>query len=137
MMKTLITGASGFVGSAVLRQLLAAGHNVRALIRPKSDRRNLTRLPVEIVYGDVTDRRSLDRAMVGCSTLFHVAADYRLWIPKPSEIYETKAIGTRNIMLAALNAGSSVLFIRAVSQPSGPLWMGALLMKTRLCRSKI
>lgn len=104
-MKTLITGASGFVGSAVLRQLLAAGHDVRALVRPKSDRRNLTGLPVEIVYGDVTDRRSLDRAMAGCSTLFHVAADYRLWVPKPGEMYETNVIGTRHIMFAAMNAG--------------------------------
>ncbi|MGA2517624.1 MAG: hopanoid-associated sugar epimerase [Thermodesulfobacteriota bacterium] len=104
-MKTLITGAAGFVGSAVLRQLLAAGHNVRALVRPKSDRRNLTGLPVEIVNGDISDRQSLDRAMAGCSTLFHVAGDYRLWLLKPGEMYETNVIGTRNIMLAAMDAG--------------------------------
>jgi dihydroflavonol-4-reductase len=104
-MKTLITGATGFIGSAVLRQLLAAGHDVRALVRPKSERRNLTGLPVEIICGDITDSRSLDHGMAGCSTLFHVAADYRLWVPKPREIYETNVIGTRNIMLAALNAG--------------------------------
>ena len=104
-MKTLITGASGFVGSAVLRQLVAAGHDVRALVRPQSDCRNLAGLPVEIVYGDIRDRGSLDRAMRGCSVLLHVAADYRLWIPKPSEIYETNVIGTRNVMLAAMNAG--------------------------------
>jgi dihydroflavonol-4-reductase len=104
-MKTLITGASGFVGSAVLRQLLAAGHTVRALIRPNCDRRNLAGLPVEIVYGDITDRKSLDQGMAGCSTLFHVAADYRLWVPKPSEIYDNNVTGTRNIMLAAMNAG--------------------------------
>jgi len=104
-MKTLITGASGFVGSAVLRQLIFAGHSVRALVRTNSDRRNLAGLPVEIVTGDLTDRASLDRALVGCSTLFHVAADYRLWIPHPQEIYETNVTGTRNIMLAAVNAG--------------------------------
>ncbi len=104
-MKTLITGASGFVGSAVLRQLLAAGHNVRALIRPNCDRRNLAGLPVEIVYGDITDRKSLDQGMAGCSTLFHIAADYRLWVPKPSEIYDNNVTGTHNIMLAAMNAG--------------------------------
>jgi dihydroflavonol-4-reductase len=104
-MKTLITGAAGFVGSAVLRQLLAAGHNVRALVRPKSDRRNLTGLPVEIVNGDISDRQSLDRAMAGCSTLFHVAGDYRLWLPRPDEMYETNVIGTRNVMLAAMDAG--------------------------------
>lgn len=104
-MKTLVTGAAGFVGSAVLRQLLAAGHDVRALVRPNSDRRNLIGLRVEIVNGDVTDRQSLDRAMKGCSTLFHVAGDYRLWLLKPGEMYETNVIGTRNIMLAAMDAG--------------------------------
>ncbi len=104
-MKTLITGASGFVGSAVVRQLIAAGHTVRALVRPDSDRRNLTGLSVEIVPGDLTDCRSLDRALTGCSFLFHVAAIYRLWVPHPEEIYETNVTGTRNIMLAAAKAG--------------------------------
>jgi dihydroflavonol-4-reductase len=104
-MKTLITGGSGFVGSAVLRQLLAAGHSVRALIRPQSDHRNLAGLSVEIAYGDLTDRRSLGRAMEGCSVLFHVAADYRLWTPSSRGIYETNVIGTRNIVFAAMEAG--------------------------------
>jgi len=104
-MKTLITGATGFIGSAVLRQLIAAGHEVRALIRPKSDHRNITGLPVEIVYGDLTDRKSLDHGMKGCSMLFHVAADYRLWVRKADEMYQANVIGTRNIMHAALNAG--------------------------------
>ena len=104
-MRTLITGATGFVGSAVLRQLLGAGHHVRALARPKSDRGNISGLPVEIVNGDVMDRHSLDRAMAGCSTLFHVAADYRLWLLKPDEMYETNVIGTRNVMFAAMDAG--------------------------------
>jgi len=104
-MKTLITGASGFVGSAVLRQLIKAGHCVRALVRPNSDRRNLAGLSVEIAIGDLGDRTSLDRALTGCSALFHVAADYRLWVPRPHEIYETNVTGTRNIMLAAIHAG--------------------------------
>jgi dihydroflavonol-4-reductase len=104
-MKTLITGASGFVGSAVLRQLIAAGHSVRAVIRPHSNPRNLAGLSVEIAYGDLVDRRSLDRAMEGCSALFHVAADYRLWTLKSHGIYETNVVGTRNIMLAAMEAG--------------------------------
>ncbi len=104
-MKTFLTGGTGFIGSAVLRQLLAAGHEVRVLIRPKSDRRNIAGLPVEIVYGDLTDRASLDRGIKGCSTLFHVAADYRLWVPKAEEMYETNVAGTSNIMHAALNAG--------------------------------
>jgi dihydroflavonol-4-reductase len=105
--KTLITGSTGFVGSAVLRQLLNAGHSVRALIRQNSDRRNLAGLPVEIFTGDLTDRPSLDRALGGCSTLFHVAADYRLWARNPQELYETNVTGTRHIMDAAAQAGVS------------------------------
>ena len=104
-MKTLITGASGFIGSAVLRQLLAAGLPVRALIRAHGDTRNIDGLSVEIVYGDITDRPSLDRAMAGCSTLFHLAADYRLWVSDPRMIYETNVAGTRNVMLSAMKAG--------------------------------
>ena len=104
-MKTLITGATGFVGSAVLRQLIQTGHSVRALVRPKSNRQNLTGFKLETITGDLTDRASLDRALAGCSTLFHVAADYRLWVPNPQETYETNVTGTRNIMLAAAHAG--------------------------------
>jgi dihydroflavonol-4-reductase len=104
-MKTLITGATGFVGSAVLRQLIKAGRSVRALIRPNSDPRNLAGLPLEIMIGDLKDRSSLDRTLAGCSILFHVAADYRLWVPNPQSIYETNVTGTRNIMLAAAQAG--------------------------------
>jgi len=89
----------------VVRQLIAAGCSVRALVRSNSDRRNLTGLPVEIVTGDLRDRSSLDRALAGCSSLFHVAAVYKLWVPRPEEIYETNVAGTRNIMLAAANAG--------------------------------
>jgi len=103
-MKILITGATGFVGSAVLRQLLHEGHAVRALVRQNSDRRNLSGLPVEIVTGDLKDRKSLDKAMENCDTLFHVAADYRLWVPRPYEIYETNVTGTSNIMHAAAGA---------------------------------
>jgi len=104
-MTTLVTGATGFIGSAVLRQLLDAGHDVRVLIRPKSDRRNIDGLPVEIAYGDLIDPLSLDQGMKGCSTLFHVAADYRLWALKAEEMYEVNVVGTRNIMHAALNTG--------------------------------
>ncbi len=104
-MKTLITGATGFVGSAVLRQLTNTAHSVRALVRPGSDRRNLAGLSIEICTGDLTDRPSLDRALAGCSALLHVAADYRLWVINPREIYEANVTGTRNIMLAAAHAG--------------------------------
>jgi dihydroflavonol-4-reductase len=104
-MTTLITGATGFVGSAVLRRLLLAGHAVRAMVRPGSDRRNLEGLPVELAVGDLTDRASLDRALAGCRFLFHVAADYRLWVPRPDEMVRANVEGTRGLMLAAARAG--------------------------------
>jgi len=104
-MKTFITGASGFVGSAVLRRLVEENHTVVALVRPSSDRSNLAGLPVEIVTGDLTDPDSFAAALVGCDYLFHVAADYRLWVPKPDEMYESNVTGTRNLMLAAAKAG--------------------------------
>jgi dihydroflavonol-4-reductase len=104
-MKALVTGASGFVGSAVARRLLLAGHSVRALLRPASDTRNVDGLPVEIVHGDLTDRHSLERAVADCDALFHVAADYRLWVPDPAALYRTNVEGTVHIMQAAADAG--------------------------------
>jgi dihydroflavonol-4-reductase len=104
-MKTLITGASGFVGSAVLRQLIQTGHTVIALLRQNSDRSNLEGLPVEIVSGDLTEPDSLAPALAGCDNLFHVAADYRLWVTRPDEMYETNVTGTLNLMLAAAQTG--------------------------------
>lgn len=104
-MTTLVTGASGFVGSAVARRLIEAGHRVRVLLRRSSDQRNLEGLTLETVYGDLTDRDSLAPALAGCDALFHVAADYRLWIPDPASIYRTNVEGTRDLMLAARAAG--------------------------------
>ncbi|HEX7005780.1 MAG TPA: hopanoid-associated sugar epimerase [Alphaproteobacteria bacterium] len=104
-MTALVTGATGFVGSAVARKLLAAGETVRVLARPGSDRRNIQDLPVEVVEGDLTDRASLERAMKGCTALFHVAADYRLWVRRPADIYRANVDGTRDIVLAAAEAG--------------------------------
>ena len=104
-MKTFITGATGFVGSAVSRRLLKEGHSVVALVRATSDKSNLAGLPVEIVTGDLTDPDSFAAALGGCDCLFHVAADYRLWVPNPPEMYESNVTGTRNLMLAALDAG--------------------------------
>ena len=104
-MTTLVTGASGFVGSAVVRELLKAGHVVRVLVRPSSDTGNLQGVPVHIVHGDLTDRASLDKAAAGCEALFHVAADYRLWVPDPPALYLANVQGTVNMMQAAGHAG--------------------------------
>ncbi|MGN6750572.1 MAG: hopanoid-associated sugar epimerase [Xanthobacteraceae bacterium] len=98
----LITGGSGFVGAAVVRQLLQAGHAVRALIRPTSVRTNLVKLPIELVQGDLRDADSLARAMAGIRFVFHVAADYRLWARHPQDIVATNVEGTRALMEAAL-----------------------------------
>jgi dihydroflavonol-4-reductase len=103
--KVLVTGATGFVGSAVARMLLKRGHAVRALARPKGDRRNVAGLDVEIAEGDLSDRASLERAARGCQALFHVAADYRLWARNPQEIVEHNVQGTRNVLLAAAETG--------------------------------
>ncbi|HND37105.1 MAG TPA: NAD-dependent epimerase/dehydratase family protein, partial [Nitrosomonas sp.] len=99
-MKALVTGANGFVGSAVARTLLAAGHEVRTLVRAGSDRRNLTALPVEIIEGDLRDVPSLKRAVKGCDSLFHVAADYRLWVPNPAVMYDINVQGSLSLLLA-------------------------------------
>ena len=104
-MKILITGASGFVGSAVLRQLVKGGHDVRALVRRGSDRRNLEGLPVELCEGDLADPESLRRAAAGCNILFHVAADYRLWIPDPDAMYRINVEGTVKLLQHAFDSG--------------------------------
>lgn len=100
-----ITGASGFVGSAVLRKLLGQGLSVRALVRPSSDRRNLDGLMVDIAEADLLDAATLAPALKGCRGLFHVAADYRLWAPDPKPMFAANVDGTRAIMLAAMDAG--------------------------------
>ena len=105
MAATLVTGASGCVGSALVRKLIAAAHQVRVLLRPTSDRRNIESLPVEVALGDLADKNSLERALEGCNALFHAAADYRLWARHPQQLYQTNVAGTVNIMQAALNAG--------------------------------
>ena len=104
-MKTLITGANGFVGAAVARCLIKAEHDLRALVRPGSNRNNLTGLPIEIAEGDLQDKNSLEKAVDGCTSVFHVAADYRLWVPNPEHMYKTNVTGTRDLFLAAAAAG--------------------------------
>ncbi len=101
----LVTGGSGFLGSAVLRALLARGLTVRALVRPTSPRGNLAGLGCEVVNGDLTDVASLRSALAGVRYVFHVAADYRLWAPDPSELLRVNVEGTRNLAREALGAG--------------------------------
>ncbi|MBT8143060.1 MAG: NAD-dependent epimerase/dehydratase family protein, partial [Gammaproteobacteria bacterium] len=104
-MTTLVTGATGFVGAAVVRALLRDGRDVRVLVRGDSNRRNLDGLDVEPVTGDLDQPASLDAAVSGCSSVFHVAADYRLWVPQPEAIYRTNVDGTRALLQAAAAAG--------------------------------
>jgi dihydroflavonol-4-reductase len=105
MALTLITGATGFVGSAVARAAAAAGHDLRLLVRPGGDRRNLAGLAALLSEGDLTDAASLARAVAGCRYVFHVAADYRLWVPDPEAMMAANVAGTRALFLAAQAAG--------------------------------
>ena len=121
-MKTLITGATGFVGAAVLRELLKKGHKVKALVRQSSILDNLKNLDVETVQGDLTDRDSLKWALKDCKYLFHVAADYRLWVPKSEEIYLNNVKGTENLMEEALSSGvEKVVYTSSVAVLGKPI----------------
>jgi dihydroflavonol-4-reductase len=98
----VITGASGFVGSAVARAARQRGFQVRALVRPGSPRRNLAGLNAEVVEGDMRDEAAASRGLVGARYLFHVAADYRLWARDPAQIERNNLEGTGAVMRAAL-----------------------------------
>lgn len=104
-MRALVTGASGFVGSAVVRRLLDRGHTVRVLVRSSSSERNVTGLAVERVVGDLREPSSLRDVLRDCDALFHVAADYRLWVPDKEAMFRANVAGTRALMEEALTAG--------------------------------
>ncbi|HBK04665.1 MAG TPA: NAD-dependent dehydratase [Acetobacteraceae bacterium] len=105
-MTTLVTGATGFVGSAVARVLAARGHELRLLTRASSDRRNLAGLDAEVVSGDLTDVPSLKRAAAGCRYVVHVAADYRVWVPDPDAMLRANVDGALAMVRAAAEAGA-------------------------------
>src|ERR1700686_72238 len=125
-MTTLVTGAAGFLGSHVARQLVARGETVRVLMRPSSSNRAISDLSLEYVTGDLRDAASLDRAMVGVKRVYHVAADYRLWAKRSQDIYDSNVGGTKNLLAAAKRAGveqliyTSTVATIAVDRPQHP-----------------
>src|SRR5271166_3253152 len=125
-MTTLVTGAAGFLGSHVTRQLVARGESVRVLMRASSSNRAISDLPLEYVTGDLRDAASLERAMAGVQRVYHVAADYRLWAKKPQDIYDSNVGGTKNLLAAAKRAGveqliyTSTVATIAVDRPELP-----------------
>lgn len=104
-MKAFVTGATGFLGSHVARVLADQGVNLRLLVRPTSNLKNLHGLNADTVMGDLRDPASLEKAISGCDTVFHVAADYRLWVRDPNEMYRSNVDGTRSLLEAAKKQG--------------------------------
>ena len=100
-MKAFVTGATGFVGSHVARVLAEQGADLRLLVRSSSDPKNIQQLNADRVLGDLCEPESIDRAMAGCDVVFHVAADYRLWVRDPAQMYQANVEGTRTILQAA------------------------------------
>jgi len=100
-LKAFVTGATGFLGSHVARVLAEQGAELRLLVRPTSDLRNLDRLNADRVVGDLRDSASLEKALAGCDVVFHVAADYRLWVRDPDQMYRSNVEGTRSVLEAA------------------------------------
>lgn len=118
-MKAFVTGATGFLGSHVARVLAEQAAELRLLVRPSSDLRNLQGLNAETATGDLRDPASLEAAMAGCDTVFHVAADYRLWVRDPDEMYRSNVEGTRALLAAARKNG-----VRSVVCTSSVATMG-------------
>src|ERR1700687_4453237 len=104
-MLAFVTGATGFLGSHVARVLVEQGADLRLLVRSTSNLTNLEGLNAETATGDLRDPASLEKAMAGCEVVFHVAADYRLWLRDPAEMYRSNVEGTRAILEAARKNG--------------------------------
>lgn len=118
-MLTFVTGATGFLGSHVARALSAQGAQLRLLVRPTSDLRNIEDLHAERVQGDLRDPASIEKALTGCDAVFHVAADYRLWVRDPEQMYRSNVEGTRSLLEAARKQG-----VRRVVYTSSVATMG-------------
>ena len=118
-MLAFVTGATGFLGSHVARALLEQGAELRLLVRAASDMRNIADLKADRVTGDLREPESLGKAMSGCDTVFHVAADYRLWVRDPEQMYKANVAGTRALLEAARNNG-----VRRVVYTSSVATMG-------------
>jgi dihydroflavonol-4-reductase len=104
-MLAFVTGATGFLGSHVARVLAEQGAELRLLARPSSDLRNIAELNADRVTGDLRDAASIAKALAGCDVVFHVAADYRLWVRDPDEMYRSNVEGTRSLLEAARKQG--------------------------------
>src|SRR6267378_783815 len=128
LVTTLVTGAAGFLGSHVTRQLVARGDDVRVLMRPSSTNRAIADLSLEYVTGDLRDPASLDRAMKDVKRVFHVAADYRLWARRKQDIYDSNVGGTKNLLDAAKRAGVEQLIYTST--------VASILMSSRTPGSK-
>jgi dihydroflavonol-4-reductase len=122
-MKALVTGATGFVGGAVVRALVQRGIDVRVLARAGSDLQNIQNLTVERVEGDLRDRASLRNTLTGCHQLYHVAAHYALWAQNPSIFYDVNVTGTKNLLEVARELGTERIVycstIGAIGLPPG------------------
>ena len=118
-MKAFVTGATGFVGSHVARVLAEQGADLRLLVRSSSDPKNIQELNADRVVGDLCEPESIDRAMAGCDVVFHVAADYRLWVRDPAQMYRANVEGTRTILQGARKNG-----VRRVVYTSSVATMG-------------
>lgn len=120
-MKTFVTGATGFIGASIVRELLRDGREVRVLVRPASNLSNLKGLDVEMWEGDLLDIHVLRRGLKGCDVLYHAAADYRLWTRNPEEMYRTNVGGTTAVLEAAMESAlSRVVYTSSVGTLGNP-----------------
>lgn len=120
-MRAFVTGATGFIGASIVRELLADGVETRVLTRPGADMRNLHGLDIEVCHGDLVSPESLVSAIKGCRYVFHAAADYRLWTRTPEAMYRVNVDGTRNLLnLCLSNSVDRVVYTSSVGTLGNP-----------------